>query len=111
MKNLNTSYLLDFYGNLFSEKQRNILEMYYWEDMSLSEIAAVTDMTRQGVYDNIKRGEKEINSLESRLKLKDRFLSISECIDEAVKKLDSSELGDERRADIKKDLEKIKSII
>jgi len=74
MKNLKVSYLLDFYGNLFSQKQREILEMYYQEDMSLSEIASVAQMTRQGVYDNIKRGEKEILSLEAKLKLMDRFL-------------------------------------
>ncbi len=111
MKNLNTSYLLDFYGNLFSEKQRSILEMYFWEDMSLSEIAAVSNMTRQGVYDNIKRGEKEISSLENKLRLKDRFLEISECIDEAEEKLKRADIENGIKADIKDTLNKIKAII
>lgn len=111
MKNLNTSYLLDFYGNLFSEKQRSILEMYFWEDMSLSEIASVTGMTRQGVYDNIKRGEKEIASLENRLRLKDRFLEISRCIDEALQKLSDSDADNKTKADIIESLDKIKAIV
>jgi len=81
MKNLKVAYLLDFYGNLFGDKQREILEMYYEEDMSLAEIAQTVGITRQGVYDNIKRGEKEILQMESKLCLMDRFISISDSLD------------------------------
>lgn len=81
MKNLQVAYLLDFYGNLFGDKQREILEMYYQDDMSLSEISASVGITRQGVYDNIRRGEKEILSMESKLRLMDRFLEISKSLD------------------------------
>ena len=112
MKNLKVSYLLDFYGNMFSEKQREILEMYYQEDMSLSEIASVAEMTRQGVYDNIKRGEKEILSLEAKLKLMDRFLEISNSLDSIdANLLPGVVLGNEEYQEIKTEIAKIKAII
>ena len=67
MKNLQVAYLLDFYGRLLPDKQREILEMYYEEDMSLAEIAESMGITRQGVHDSIRRGEKEIVSMEEKL--------------------------------------------
>ena len=112
MKNLKVSYLLDFYGNLFPQKQREILEMYYQEDMSLSEIASVTDITRQGVYDNIKRGEKEIISLEDKLKLMDRFLEISNSLDSISSYLKPDAiLKTEDYEKIKAEIVKVKAII
>ena len=112
MKNLKVSYLLDFYGNLFSEKQREILEMYYQEDMSLSEIASVSDMTRQGVYDNIKRGEKEIISLEDKLKLMDRFFEISKALDNIASYLKPDAiLKSEDYQKIKAEIAEVKAII
>ncbi len=94
MKNLQVAYLLDFYGNLFSDKQREILEMYYEEDMSLSEIASSVGITRQGVYDNIKRGEKEILQMESKLCLMDRFLEISDSLDKIESALRAKSFDD-----------------
>ena len=112
MKNLKVSYLLDFYGNLFSEKQREILEMYYQEDMSLSEIASLTDMTRQGVYDNIKRGEKEIISLEDKLKLMDRFLEISGVLDNIGSYLQPNAILEKEDCEkIKAEIARVKAII
>ena len=112
MKNLKVSYLLDFYGNLFNARQREILEMYFQDDMSLSEIASVVDMSRQGVYDNIKRCEKEILSLESKLNLMGRFYEISAFLDTvdsciAPQKTISTEDYDK----IKDSLSKIRAII
>ncbi len=95
MKNLKVSYLLDFYGNLFADKQREILEMYYQDDMSLSEIAQSVGITRQGVYDNIRRGEKEILEMESKLCLMDRFVEISNSLDNIEKILSSASFSDE----------------
>ena len=48
-KNLEISVLLDFYGEMLTEKQRDVVELYYNEDLSLSEIAAHSQITRQGV--------------------------------------------------------------
>lgn len=47
-KDLNVTILLDVYGQLLTEKQRNAIDMYYNEDLSLSEIADVIDISRQG---------------------------------------------------------------
>ncbi len=112
MKNLKVSYLLDFYGNLFSQKQREILEMYYQDDMSLSEIASFSDMTRQGVYDNIKRGEKEILSLENRLKLMDRFLEISKSLDLIASSISPGKtIADDEYKKISEEIDSIKAKI
>lgn len=112
MKNLKVSYLLDFYGNLFNQKQREILEMYFQEDMSLAEIASVFDMTRQGVYDNIKRGEKEILSLESKLNLMDTFFEISQSLDVIEQNIEEGAvLSKDKYNKITNSLSKIKDII
>ncbi|MBQ4631336.1 MAG: DNA-binding protein [Clostridia bacterium] len=108
MKNLKVAYLLDFYGNLFADKQRDILEMYYQEDMSLAEIASSVGITRQGVYDNIKRGEKEILSMESKLMLMDRFLEISDSINKIEEVLKEKKIDDK---EIFSELESIRSKI
>lgn len=59
--------LLDCYGKLLTHKQLNAMELYYYDDLSLSEIAEHTHTTRQGVHDNIKRAENYLTELESKL--------------------------------------------
>ena len=82
MKNLEISYLMDFYGNLLSDKQRNIMQLYYQEDLSLAEIAAEVGITRQGVRDNIVRAEKELINFENALGLWKRFSRITDNLSE-----------------------------
>ena len=53
---LEVSTLLDYYKNLLSDKQREYLVNHFEEDLSLSEIAKNNNVSRQAVYDNIKRG-------------------------------------------------------
>lgn len=59
-KNLEIPFLLDFYGEMLTEKQRNCLAYYYEEDLSLSEIAENEGISRQGVRDSIKRAEAQL---------------------------------------------------
>ncbi|MBR2671664.1 MAG: DNA-binding protein [Oscillospiraceae bacterium] len=66
-KDMSFSYLLDFYAPALTEKQREIVEMYYYNDYSLAEIADNCGITRQGARDAIKRSETIINDLEYRL--------------------------------------------
>ena len=58
-KNLEISLLFDFYGDMLTEKQRDVVELYYNDDLSLSEIAENEGITRQGVRDSIKRAEAQ----------------------------------------------------
>lgn len=90
MKNLEISYLLDFYKNTLSEKQQGILELYYNDDLSLAEISEIVGITRQGVRDSIKRGERELLELEEKLMLARKFKVIEGKVDK-IKKLVSNE--------------------
>jgi len=66
-KDYRISYLLDFYGNMLTDKQKDAIDLYYNEDLSLAEIADHVGITRQGVRDAIKRGEETLTELESKL--------------------------------------------
>ena len=66
-KDLGFSILLDYYGMVLTEKQRNILTEYYNDDLSLAEIAENYGITRQGVRDAIKHGEATLMEMEEKL--------------------------------------------
>ena len=90
-KNLNITLLYDIYGDMLTEKQQEVLELYYNEDLSLAEIAEHTGITRQGVRDSIKRGEHQLSIFEDTLGLAKRLEIIEESLDEIgtlVTKLD-----------------------
>ena len=63
---LNRSILLDYYGELLTEKQRECFDLHYNEDLSLSEIAEQLGISRQGVWDNIRRAESAMQEMESK---------------------------------------------
>lgn len=66
-KNLDYAMLLDFYGDLLTEKQRDIMQLYYYEDLSLSEIAENESISRQGVHDAIKHAEQYLDEFEEKV--------------------------------------------
>ena len=72
-KDLEISFLLDFYGDMLTEKQREMVEYYYNDDLSLSEIAENQGITRQGVRDAIMRAQSQLREMEDRLGLARRF--------------------------------------
>ncbi|RAL26177.1 putative DNA-binding protein [Thermoflavimicrobium daqui] len=65
--------LYDFYGVLLTEKQRNLLELYYLEDWSLGEIAEDQKISRQAVFEAIKRAQATLNDLENKLGLLKKY--------------------------------------
>lgn len=67
IKHVRIGILLDIYGSLLTNRQLQILNTYYNEDMSLSEIAEEFDISRQGVLDNVKKGEKKLLEFEEKL--------------------------------------------
>ena len=73
--------LYDFYGELLTEKQQEVIELYYNEDLSLAEIAQHSGITRQGVRDSIKRAENQLLVLEEQLGLSKRFSDINKILD------------------------------
>lgn len=83
-KNLQISVLLDFYGEMLTEKQREVVELYYNEDLSLAEIAEHSGITRQGVRDSIKRAETILLDFEARLGLSRKFRAIQNGLDAII---------------------------
>lgn len=77
-KDLQVAVLLDYYGDLLTEKQRDFISLYYDEDLSLSEIAENEGITRQGVRDSIKRAEALLFEMEEKLGVAKRFEEIRE---------------------------------
>ena len=67
VKTLRMNYLFDFYQSLLTNKQRNYLELFYLEDYSLSEIADTFNVSRQAVYDNIRRTGDLVEDYEKKL--------------------------------------------
>lgn len=74
--------LFEFYSTLLTEKQMNYIELYYGDDYSLGEIAADYDVSRQAVYDNIKRTEKSLETYERKLHLYSNYVVRTELIKE-----------------------------
>ncbi len=77
-KNLRVSVLLDYYAPMLTEKQKDVIDLYYNEDLSLSEIAEHESITRQGVRDSIKRGEQTLFDMEEKFHLAERSEKFSE---------------------------------
>lgn len=74
--------LFDFYQALLTPKQRNYMEAYYAEDFSLGEISEDSQVSRQAVYDNIKRTEAILQTYEDKLKLYEKFKKRTELLDQ-----------------------------
>ena len=68
--------MLDYYGGMLTDKQRDVIDLYYNQDLSLAEIAEHEKISRQGVRDNIKRGEAYLTELEENLHLAKQTVSL-----------------------------------
>lgn len=85
--------LYDFYGQLLTDKQRRIIDHYYGDDFSLGEIAKELGISRQAVYDSIKRTEGVLNNYENKLGFVKRFLIQREKLSEVAKLLNQSDIN------------------
>ena len=72
-KTTRMNFLFDFYQALLTEKQRSYMELYYLDDHSLGEIAESYEISRQAVYDNIRRTEAMLEEYENKLQLLEKF--------------------------------------
>ena len=95
--------LYDFYGELLTPHQQEIYESIIFQDLSLSEVAEIHGISRQGVHDLIKRCDKTLEEYESKLHLMERFRNIKEKL-EQIKLLSSEEAVKKLADDILEEL-------
>ncbi len=86
-KDLKIGFLLDFYGEILSDRKRTVLDYYYNDDLSLAEIAQEIGISRQGVRDLIKKAEEELRFYEEKLGLATRFRRVQESTERLQKLL------------------------
>ena len=97
MKSFEDSLLLDFDGNLLTDKMRATLDMYLNDDLSLAEIAEEEEISRQGVHDKVKRALAQLKDYEDKLGLVKRFLEQKESVSEAIALIDNKKYEDARK--------------
>lgn len=68
---------LDYYGDLLSERQRQVMTLFYADDLSLAEIADLTGLTRQGVHEQVRRGASRLEEFERKLRQAERESELS----------------------------------
>ena len=95
---LELSLLYDFYGALLKENQQRMFEAYILEDYNFSEIAAQEEISRQGVYDAIKRASRQLRGYEGKLGLAARFEKQKSMVQELWKEVQGLQMpGEEKK--------------
>ena len=84
---IDRALLLDFYGELLTEKQRRYWDLHWNEDLSLAEIAELEGLSRQGVWDILRRAEQNLREVEQKTGLIRRFLDRRDEIEEIRREL------------------------
>ena len=107
-KNVKISMLLDTYGKLLTEKQYKLLDDYYNNDLSLSEIAENNEITRQAVRDILKKGEKKLFEYEEKLGIMKKTIELEGKINEVCEEIEKIENKISDKETIKA-LEKVKN--
>ncbi len=96
-KNLEIGFLLDFYGDVLTERKRTVLDYYYNDDLSLGEIAEEIGISRQGVRELIKKSGDELLFYEEKLGLAQRFRNVGEQAVQLLSMMDAATVPDEIR--------------
>ena len=96
-KNIEISILSQIYKDILTEKQFEILDQYYNNDYSLSEIAENYNITRQAVRDNIKNGESKLYDLENKLGIMKKNEKQQKILEDIITKLDNLEIKDKEK--------------
>ncbi|MDE7121533.1 MAG: DNA-binding protein [Oscillospiraceae bacterium] len=91
-KNLHYVLLLDCYGELLTDRQRQIAELYYNEDFSLSEIAEMQRITRQAVRDSLRHTEQSLIRTEQKLGMASRICAMRSCLEQILAVSDSQQI-------------------
>ena len=107
-KNLEIGYLLDFYGDVLSERKRTVLDYYYNDDLSLAEIAEEIGISRQGVRELIKKAGEELLFYEDKLGLAKRFQSVQMQAQQLLQMMESANVTGNIRAAAQELMETVK---
>lgn len=91
-KSIHVSMLLDMYGKLLTNKQYDVIDLYYNQNLSLSEIAEELGITRQGVRKNLVDAENKLFDFEEKLSFLKEKLERQELIEKLIEKLPNSEI-------------------
>jgi uncharacterized protein len=83
-KTTRMNFLFDFYQALLTDKQRSYMQLYYLDDLSLGEIAEEYTISRQAVYDNIRRTEAMLEEYEEKLSLFSKFQRRQETVEQLL---------------------------
>ena len=79
-KDMTIPLLMDLYGQVLSDRKRELLDYYYNEDYSLAEIAEITGISRQGIRESVKKSEAELRALDASLHLVERTQALDDRI-------------------------------
>ena len=104
-KNIKENLLLDFYGPMLTEKQQEVMQLYLEQDVSLSEIASLLNLTRQAVYDVVKTSEQTLQFYEDKLHLVDNYIENKNLLTDCLKDIDK--IDSEKSTEIKEKIEKV----
>jgi predicted DNA-binding protein YlxM (UPF0122 family) len=96
----------DFYGSLLTAKQQEIYDLYYQQDLSFGEISEIRGVSREAVYDLLKRTEGALNYYESKLRLVQKYQLSRDIIKEIRQKIDNLRNKEERQKE-KENLEQV----
>jgi uncharacterized protein len=106
-KTTRMNYLYDFYQSLLTPKQQSYMSLYYLDDYSLGEIAEEYDVSRQAVYDNIKRTEVMLEEYEEKLLLFQKFQERSKLLTHVKELLNEETLSEQALLEAVTELEKL----
>lgn len=105
------SILCQIYGKLLTEKQYQILDDYYNNDLSLSEIAENNNITRQAVNDVINKGKNRLIEIEEKLLFMEKILNQEKVIENIIENLEKSENKTLKKSEIEKVTKQLKQLL
>lgn len=105
------SLLYDFYGQLLSKRQQEVMSLYYEENLSLSEIAEEFSISRQGVHDALKNAEKSLHQYEAKLGLVSRFEKSRRAVEMIDRQIEAVIDKNRDNSDLVSSLAEIRSVI
>ncbi len=110
-KDLQFIMLLDCYGEFLTERQQQVTELYYGEDLSLGEISEISGITRQAVRDSIKRSEEILLDMEEKLRFAERLQKLRENFSEIEKAAEKAAEEAQKNPEVQEKCRRIEAFV